>query len=91
MKITVAALTLSFCYLSVAEVQLVEHQAGEENAAEIHSSEPACFCAGDLTGSQKSIWVILRDLEAKLENTVKQLEDLRGEVQGKKNKNITEL
>ncbi|XP_067461805.1 complement C1q-like protein 2 [Thunnus thynnus] len=85
MKITVAALTLSFCYLSVAEVQLVDHRAGEENTTEIPSSEPECFCAADdITGYKKNFWVILRELEAKLKSTEEQLEDLRGEVQGKR-------
>ncbi|KAM7400733.1 hypothetical protein PAMA_005089 [Pampus argenteus] len=77
MKISVAALTLSFCYLCVAEVQLVEH--GEENTTETPISESACFGSDDIL---KNILVILREQEAELKNTKKQLEDLREEVRG---------
>ena len=49
MKISVAVLTLSLCYLSVAEVQLVEDRAGEANTPEVRSYEPAILCAGDIT------------------------------------------
>ncbi|KAM7379264.1 hypothetical protein PAMP_004829 [Pampus punctatissimus] len=77
MKISVAALTLSFCYLSVAEVQLAEHR--EENTTETPSSEPACFGTDDIL---KNFLVILREQEAELKNVKKQLEDLRGEVRG---------
>jgi len=85
MKISVAALIFFFFYLSAAEVQLVEHRAGEENITETLtvSSKPACFCAADIE-SQNYILVLLRELEAKLQNTEKQLEDLRREVQGDK-------
>ncbi|CAK6969503.1 complement C1q-like protein 2 [Scomber scombrus] len=72
MKILVTALTLSFCCLSVA---------GENDTTEIPSREPACFCSGgDIAGCNTNVWVILRDLEAKLKDTEKRLEDLRGEV-----------
>ena len=73
----------------MANVQLEELQAGGKDTTEIPSSEPACFCSGGgITGCNKNVWVILRDLEAKLKDTEKKLEDLRGEVKGK---NITEL
>lgn len=86
MKTSVAVLTLSLFYLSVAEVQQLDHRAGEGNGTKINNIKPTCPFAGDITGSQKSycqLFVNLKELEAKLKNTEKQLEDLRGEVQGK--------
>ncbi|XP_059201128.1 complement C1q-like protein 2 isoform X2 [Centropristis striata] len=76
MKTFVAVLTFSLVYLSVADVQQLDHRAGEDNGTEIPNMEKASACAGGLTGS------ILRELETKLKNTEKQLEDLRGVVQG---------
>ncbi|XP_044075231.1 complement C1q-like protein 4 [Siniperca chuatsi] len=84
MKTSVALLTLSLFYLSVAEVQQLDHRAAE-GKREIPEIKPSCPCAGDITGSQENycqLFVILRELETKLKNTEKQLEDLRGEVQG---------
>ncbi|XP_068557594.1 cerebellin-1-like [Cebidichthys violaceus] len=87
MKTSVAVLTLSFFYLSVAEVQRLDHRAGESNSTESPNIEPSGICSCDMTGSQKNscqLVVILRELESKLKNTEKQLEDLRKEVQGKR-------
>nr|XP_033505964.1 cerebellin-4-like [Epinephelus lanceolatus] len=84
MKTSVAVLTLSLLYLGMAEVQQRDHRAEEGNSTEIPTIKPACLCAGDVTGSQKNscqLVVMLRELEAKLKNTEKHLEDLRGEVQ----------
>ena len=82
MKISVAVLTLSLFYLSVAEVQQLDQRAEEDNGTDV---EQASVCGGDVTGSRTNgqLVVILRELEAKLRNTEKQLEDLRGEVRGK--------
>ncbi|XP_036939948.1 complement C1q-like protein 2 isoform X1 [Acanthopagrus latus] len=81
MKISVAVLTLSLFYLSVAEVQQLDQRAEEDNGTDV---EQASVCGGDVTGSRTNsqLVVILRELEAKLRNTEKQLEDLRGEVRG---------
>ncbi|TDH05501.1 hypothetical protein EPR50_G00122970 [Perca flavescens] len=78
MKTSVAVLTLSLFYLSVAEVQQLDDQAEQVPSMEIPNVERTCPCAGDVTGSQ----INLRDLEAKLKNTEKQLEDLTREVRG---------
>lgn len=86
MKTSVAALTLSLFYISVAEAQQLGRRAGENNSTETPNIESACVCAADITGSEKNycqLAVILRELEAKLQNTEKQLEELRAEVQGK--------
>ncbi|XP_031136844.2 complement C1q-like protein 4 [Sander lucioperca] len=85
MKTSVAVLTLSLFYLSVAEVQQLEYQAEQGPSIEIPNVERACPCADDVTGSQKNrchLFDILRDLEAKLKNTEKQLEELKREVRG---------
>ncbi|XP_039670815.1 complement C1q-like protein 2 isoform X1 [Perca fluviatilis] len=85
MKTSVAVLTLSLFYLSVAEVQQLDDQAEQGSSIEIPNVERTCPCAGDITGSQINHWHlfdILRDLEAKLKNTEKQLEDLKREVRG---------
>ena len=81
MKTSVAVLTLSLFYICMAD-----HRAESGNSAQIPNMDPACVCAGDVAGSQKNnchLVVTLRDLEARLRNTEKQLEDLRGEVRGK--------
>ncbi|KAM8728485.1 cerebellin-4-like [Acanthopagrus schlegelii] len=81
MKISVAVLTLSLFYLSVAEVQQLDQRAEEDDGTNV---EQASVCGGDVTGSKTNgqLVVILRELEAKLRNTEKQLADLRGEVRG---------
>ena len=78
-------LTLSLFYLSVAEVQQLDHRAVRENSTETPQIKTACACAADIAGSQNNyqLAVLLRELEAKLRHTEKQLEDLRGEVKGK--------
>ncbi|XP_036939950.1 complement C1q-like protein 2 isoform X2 [Acanthopagrus latus] len=76
MKISVAVLTLSLFYLSVAEVQQLDQRAEEDNGTDV---EQASVCGGDVTGSQKNycqLVVTLREQEARLRNTEKQLEDL---------------
>ncbi|XP_040000248.1 complement C1q subcomponent subunit B-like [Xiphias gladius] len=86
MKSSMAVWGLSLFYLCVAEVLQLEQQAEDTNSTENPSIEPACPCAGDITGSQKNynqLFCILREMEAKLKNTEKRLEDLRREVQGK--------
>lgn len=86
MKTSVAVLGLSLFYLSVAEVLQLDQQAEDMNKTESASIQPACPCAGDMTESQKNynqlVWT-LRELEAKLQNTEKQLQNLRIEAQGK--------
>ncbi|XP_034742826.1 complement C1q-like protein 4 [Etheostoma cragini] len=85
MKTSVAVVTISLFCLSVAEVQQLDNQAEEGPSIESPNAERACPCAGDIPGSQKGhcqLFDILRDLEAKLKNTEKQLEDLKREVQG---------
>ncbi|KAM6920614.1 cerebellin-1-like [Lycodopsis pacificus] len=87
MKTSVAVLTLSLFYLSGAEVQRLDHRAGESNSTASPNIESSGICSCDLTGSQKNccqLVVILRELESKLKNTEKQVEDLRREVQGKR-------
>nr|XP_046264106.1 complement C1q-like protein 2 [Scatophagus argus] len=71
-SVVYVVLALSFSCFSVVEVQPLDHEAGEGNSTEIHSiDENGCQLA-----------VILRELEAKLRNTEKQLQDLRQEFQG---------
>ena len=82
MKTLLVVLIPSLFYLCVAEVQQLDQQAEEDDGTNV---EQASVCCHDVTGSQ-NYWhlvVILRDLEAKLRNTEKQLEELRGEVRGK--------
>ena len=73
-------------YLSVAEDLQLDQGEGEDNSTTILNFEPTCACADDTTGSQQGnsfqFFVVLRELEAKLKNTEKQLEDLRQEVRG---------
>lgn len=83
MKTSVAVLGLSFFYLCVAEVQQLDQQGEEENSTVSNSIEPACTADCDKTGSQESNFQLLGDLEAKLKNAEKQLDDLRRTVQGK--------
>ena len=82
MKTSLVVLIPSLFYLCVAEVQQLDQRAEEDNGTNV---EQASVCGGDVTGSQNywQLVVILRELEAKLQNTEKQLEDLRGEVRGK--------
>ncbi|KAG8014127.1 hypothetical protein GBF38_016443, partial [Nibea albiflora] len=89
MKISVALLTLSLLYLSVVEGQSIppDHREGEFNSTKLSKTEPTRVCADNITGCQKTdcqLILILRELEAKLRNTEKQLEDLRAEVRGKR-------
>uniref|UniRef100_A0A671Y0R2 Complement C1q-like protein 2 n=1 Tax=Sparus aurata TaxID=8175 RepID=A0A671Y0R2_SPAAU len=81
MKTSLVVLIPSLFYLGVAEVQQLDQPAEEDNGTNI---KQASVCCGDVTESQKycQLLVILRELEAKLRNTEKQLEDLRGEVRG---------
>lgn len=91
MKTSVALLTLSLFYLCVAEVQQPDDQAGEISNSKNSNTESACVCAGNVTESQQNncqLVVILRELEAKLRSTEKQLDDLRREVRGKNILNI---
>ncbi|KAL7386832.1 hypothetical protein ABVT39_014437 [Epinephelus coioides] len=91
MKTSVAVLTLFLLYLRAAEVQQLDHQTGQGNTLKISTIEPACLCAGDVTGSQANycqLVVMLRELEAKLKNTEKHLEDLRGEVQASQDERV---
>ncbi|XP_010794040.1 complement C1q-like protein 4 [Notothenia coriiceps] len=72
---------------SAAEVQQLDDQEGGSSASGTPNIESARDCAGDIIGSQNNccqFFVILRQLEAKLKNTEKQLEDLRGEVRGQR-------
>ncbi|XP_070831034.1 complement C1q tumor necrosis factor-related protein 3-like [Chaetodon trifascialis] len=85
MKTSATLLILCLFHFCFAMVQELDHHAGKDNGSEIHKIEPSCACAGDMTGSQENFCpfaVILGELEAKLRNTEKQLEDLRGEVRG---------
>ena len=62
----------------MADIQQLDQRAEEDNHTNV--------CGGDAAGSQKNYFqlvVTLRELEARLRNTEKQLEDLRGEVRGK--------
>uniref|UniRef100_A0A671Y1U2 C1q domain-containing protein n=1 Tax=Sparus aurata TaxID=8175 RepID=A0A671Y1U2_SPAAU len=79
MKTSLVVLIPSLFYLCVAEVQQLGQQAEEDNGTNV---ERASVCYGDMTGSQKycQLVVTLRELEARLRNTEKQLEDLRGEL-----------
>ncbi|XP_042354194.1 cerebellin-4-like [Plectropomus leopardus] len=83
MKTFEAALTLSLFYLCVAEMQQLNRRAGEGNSTEMPDIMPACPCACDREENYCQLFVILRGLEAKLQNTEKQLEDLRREVRVK--------
>ncbi|KAK1878685.1 Caprin-2 [Dissostichus eleginoides] len=87
METFVAVFILSLFYLSAAEVQQLDDREGGSNASGTPNIEPARHCAGDIIGSQNNYCTflgILRELEAKLKNTEKQLEDLRGEVRGQR-------
>lgn len=77
MKTSVVVFSLSFFWLSVAEVQQLDQRGEEANNTLSPSIKSACSCAHDI------LFVILRKLEAKLQNTEKQLDDLRAAVQGK--------
>ncbi|XP_030259455.1 complement C1q-like protein 2 [Sparus aurata] len=81
MKTSLVVLIPSLFYLCVAEVQQPDQRAEEDNGTNV---ERASVCGGDVAGSQNywQLVVILRELEAKLQNTEKQLEELRGEVRG---------
>ncbi|XP_034558780.1 complement C1q-like protein 2 [Notolabrus celidotus] len=83
MKIPVAVLTLFLC--SVAEVQLLQQPVQEVNCTKIPDIDPACVCADDIAGGYEKHYpliAILKELQDKLSNTEKQLEDLRAEVRG---------
>ncbi|KAL3054899.1 hypothetical protein OYC64_017762 [Pagothenia borchgrevinki] len=83
METFVAVFILSLFYLSAAEVQQLDDREGGSNASGTPNIESAGHCAGEMIGSQNNYCTflgILRQLEAKLNNTEKQLEDLRGEV-----------
>ncbi|XP_033993965.1 complement C1q-like protein 4 [Trematomus bernacchii] len=87
METFVAVFILSLFYLSAAEVQQLDDREGGSNASGTPNIESARHCAGDIIWSQNNccqFFVILRQLEAKLKNTEKQLEDLRGEVRGQR-------
>ncbi|XP_061587097.1 cerebellin-4-like [Cololabis saira] len=81
MKTSVALLTLSLLQLCVAEIS--NNQAEKANHTEGTSTQAACSCAADTTWNQKSycqLFDIIKELEAKLKNTEKQLEDLASKV-----------
>ncbi|KAL6104488.1 uncharacterized protein ACO6RY_14210 [Pungitius sinensis] len=81
MKTSVAVLTFSLFYLSLAEEHQWDHQAPESKSTQI----PGIIRSSNITGSKEShsqLFAILRELESKLRNTEKQIEDLRKEVQG---------
>ncbi|XP_076601270.1 uncharacterized protein LOC143329317 [Chaetodon auriga] len=83
MNTSAALLILCLFHFCLATVQELDHHAGKNNGSEIPKIEPPCACAGDMTGSRENYCrfaVIIGELEAKLRNTEKQLEDLRGEV-----------
>ena len=85
MKISVALFILSLLELYATEIS--NHQAEKANSSEGSSLEPSCSCAADATGNQRSyceLLVIIKELEAKLKNTEKQLADLASKIQGKK-------
>ncbi|KAF3858349.1 hypothetical protein F7725_011550 [Dissostichus mawsoni] len=89
METFMAVFILSLFYLSAAEVQQLDDPEGGSNASGTPNIEPARHCAGDIIRSQNNYCTflgILRELEAKLKNTEKQLEDLRGEVRAKNTK-----
>ncbi|XP_030258728.1 cerebellin-4-like [Sparus aurata] len=76
MKTSLVVLISSFFYLCVADVQQLDQQAEEDNGTNV---ERASVCGGDVTGSQKNYCQLvftLRELEARLRNTEKQLEEL---------------
>ncbi|XP_038574113.1 complement C1q-like protein 2 [Micropterus salmoides] len=85
MKTPVALLTLFLFYLCVAEAQQLVTGAGESNSKEIPKIKSPSPRAGDIIGSRENccqLGAFLRELEAKLKNTEKQLEDLKGVIQG---------
>ncbi|XP_037315480.2 cerebellin-4-like [Pungitius pungitius] len=81
MKTSVAVLTFSLFYLSLAEEHQRDHNDPESKSTQI----PGIIRSSNITGSKESpsqLFAILRELESKLRNTEKQIEDLRKEVQG---------
>lgn len=80
MKNSVVVVAFSFLCLCTAEVQQLDQQE-EGNSTVGPSLRSACPCAYDIADSV--LLVTLRQLEAKLQNTEKEIEDLRAEVRGK--------
>uniref|UniRef100_UPI0037E75FA4 cerebellin-4-like n=1 Tax=Semicossyphus pulcher TaxID=241346 RepID=UPI0037E75FA4 len=79
MKTSVAVLVLSLFYLSVAKAQKLDHAEEEGNDLQTSNIDPAM--AGNLKDNIP-IFIPLKELEAKIRNTERQLEDLRREVRG---------
>uniref|UniRef100_A0A3B4FS03 C1q domain-containing protein n=1 Tax=Pundamilia nyererei TaxID=303518 RepID=A0A3B4FS03_9CICH len=84
MKIAVAVLTLCLFYLCAAAFPQVDGQAGKASESEGSIVEKPHLSAG----TNEQLFLILRQLESKLNNAEKQLADLKSSIQGK---NITQL
>ncbi len=71
LKISVALLTFSLLYLGVAEVQQLDHQAGEGSSIKIVDIEPVSVYSGDTAGSQENycqLAATVKELKDKLKN-----------------------
>uniref|UniRef100_A0A3Q0R712 Cerebellin 7 n=1 Tax=Amphilophus citrinellus TaxID=61819 RepID=A0A3Q0R712_AMPCI len=89
MKTSLAVLILSLFYLCVAELSQLDGETGEADTTESPIIKPACPCAGDTISD---LVLMLKELEAKLKNTEKQLEEkwenLRSGIPGKDTLNV---
>lgn len=78
MKTPVALLTLILLHLTAADTSC---QQAPEEGTKVLTGGPVCVCPGRDDHCQNAI---LREVEAKLRSTEKQLEDLRAEIRGKR-------
>lgn len=83
-KMKTAALTLCLFFLCAAAFPQLDGQAGKASESEGSLVETPQLCAG----TNEQLFLILRELESKLNNAEKQLADLKSSIQGK---NITQL
>lgn len=80
-KMKTAVLTLCLFFLCAAAFPQVDGQASENEGSLVETPQ---LCAG----TNEQLFLILRQLESKLNNAEKQLADLKSSIQGK---NITQL
>ncbi|XP_005920735.1 cerebellin-4 [Haplochromis burtoni] len=77
-KMKTAVLTLFLFYLCEAALLQLDGQAGKASESEGSLAETPQLCAG----RNEQLFLILRELEAKLNNAEKQLADLKSSIQG---------
>ncbi|XP_039458698.1 complement C1q-like protein 2 [Oreochromis aureus] len=77
-KMKTAVLTLCLFFLCAAAFPQLDGQAGKASESERSLVETSQLCAG----TNEQLFLILRELEAKLNNAEKQLADLKSSIQG---------